>query len=61
MIDRYTLSKMGSVWSDQRKMEIMLKIELLACEQMTKLGLIPKQAMEKIRKNAKFDWRKSVK
>ena len=55
MIDRYTLSKMGGVWSDQRKMEIMLKIELLACEQMSKLGLIPKAAMEKIRKNAKFD------
>ena len=55
MIDRYTLSKMGGVWSDQRKMEIMLKIELLACEQMSKLGLIPKVAMEKIRKNAKFD------
>ncbi len=55
MIDRYTLSKMGNVWSDQHKMEIMLKIELLACEQMCKLGLIPKQALEKVKKNAKFD------
>jgi len=36
-------------------MEIMLKIEILACEAMTKLGLIPKTAMEKIRKNAGFD------
>lgn len=55
MIERYTLSKMGSIWSDKHKMEIMLKIEILACEAMTKLGLIPKPAMEKIRKNAKFD------
>ena len=55
MIERYTLSKMGNIWSEKHKMEIMLKIEILACEAMTKLGLIPKPAMEKIRKNAGFD------
>ncbi len=55
MIDRYSLSKMSRIWSDEHKMEIMLKIEILACEAMTKLGLIPKTAMDKIRKNAKFD------
>src|SRR3989338_812222 len=55
MIDRYTLSKMGNVWSDQRRMDIMLNVEILACESMTKLGLIPKSAMEKIRKKAKYD------
>ena len=55
MIERYTLSKMGNIWSEKHKMEIMLKIEILACEAMTKLGLIPKLAMEKIRKNAGFD------
>ena len=55
MIDRYSLSKMSRIWSDDHKMEIMLKIEVLSCEAMTKLGLIPKAAMDKIRKNAKFD------
>ena len=55
MIDRYSLSKMSRIWSDEHKMEIMLKIEILACEAMTKLGAIPKPAMEKIKKNAKFD------
>jgi adenylosuccinate lyase len=55
MIERYTLSKMGNIWSEKHKMELMLKIEILACEAMTKLGLIPKTSMEKIRKNAKFD------
>ena len=55
MIERYTLSKMGGVWSEKHKMEIMLKIEVLACEAMAKLGMIPKVAMEKIRKNANFD------
>ncbi len=55
MIDRYSLSKMSRIWSDEHKMEIMLKIEILACEAMAKLGAIPKPAMEKIKKNAKFD------
>jgi len=55
MIDRYSLSKMSRVWSDEHKMELMLKIEVLSCEAMTKLGVIPKAAMDKIRKNAKFD------
>lgn len=55
MIDRYTLSKMGNIWSEKHKMEIMLKIEVLACEALCKLGQIPKAAMEKIRKNARFD------
>ncbi|MBF0384839.1 MAG: adenylosuccinate lyase [Candidatus Omnitrophica bacterium] len=55
MIDRYTLSKMGNVWSEKRKFEIMLQIEVLACEAMCKLGQIPKKSMEKIKKTAKFD------
>ncbi|MBF0522766.1 MAG: adenylosuccinate lyase [Candidatus Omnitrophica bacterium] len=55
MIDRYTLSKMGRIWSEEHKMEIMLKIEVLACEAMCKLGQIPKKSMEKIKKNARFD------
>ncbi|HQP10767.1 MAG TPA: adenylosuccinate lyase [Candidatus Omnitrophota bacterium] len=55
MIDRYTLSKMGNIWSEKHKMEIMLQIEILACEAMCKLGAIPKKSLEKIKKNAKFD------
>lgn len=55
MIDRYTLSKMGNIWSEKHKMEIMLKIEVLACEAMCKLGLVPKKALEKIKKTAQFN------
>ncbi len=55
MIERYTLSKMGNIWTDEHKFSIMLKIEVLTCEAMCKLGTIPKKAMEKIKKNAKFD------
>ena len=55
MIERYTLSKMGNVWSEKHKFEIMLQIEILACEAMCKLGCIPSRALEKIKKNAKFN------
>ncbi len=55
MIDRYTLSKMGNIWSENHKFEIMLEIEVLACEAMSKLGAIPLKALEKIKKNAKFN------
>ncbi len=55
MIDRYTLSKMGNIWSEKHKFDIMLKIEILACEAMSKLGMIPKNSLEKIKKKAKYD------
>jgi adenylosuccinate lyase len=55
MIDRYTLSKMGNVWTEKNKFDIMLRIEVLTCEAMCKLNLIPKKSLEKIKKNAKFD------
>ncbi|MCD4781080.1 MAG: adenylosuccinate lyase [Candidatus Omnitrophica bacterium] len=55
MIERYTLSKMGNIWSETHKMDIMLKIEILSCEAMCKLGLIPKKSLDKIKKNATFD------
>lgn len=55
MIERYSLSKMGNIWTDEHKFSIMLQIEVLACEALGKLGAIPKKAVEKIKKNAKFD------
>ncbi len=55
MIERYTLSKMGNIWTDEHKFQIMLRIELLACEAMCNLGNIPKKSLEKIKKSAKFN------
>lgn len=55
MIDRYTLSRMGNIWSEKHKLDIFLKIEIYACEAMAKLGLIPRASVEKIKKKAKFD------
>jgi len=55
VIDRYTLPEMSGLWSDQRKYEIWLEIEVLACEAMAEIGVIPKADAETIRAKAKFD------
>jgi adenylosuccinate lyase len=45
---------MANIWADQRKYEIWLEIELLACEAMADLGQIPKEDAAEIRKKARF-------
>ena len=45
---------MRDIWSDQRKFEIWLEIEILACEAMAELGQIPKEDAAEIRKRARF-------
>jgi len=55
MIARYTLPEMAAVWSDQRKYEIWLEIETLACEAQAEIGVIPKEDAEVIRKKGKFN------
>jgi adenylosuccinate lyase len=55
MIERYSLPGMRSVWTEQRKLEIWLEIETLACEAMAELGTIPKEDAETIRAKGAFD------
>ncbi len=55
MIERYTLPKMGSVWSDENKFRTWLKIEILACEALSELGSIPAGALKTIKQKADFD------
>src|SRR5436305_6731202 len=45
---------MRRIWSDERKFEIWLEIEVLACEAMAELGQIPKRDATEIRKHARF-------
>ena len=45
---------MRTLWSDQRKYEIWLEIETLACEAMARLGQIPAADAKAIREKAKF-------
>lgn len=46
---------MRSLWTEQRKLEIWLEIETLACEGMAELGTIPKEDAVTIREKAQFD------
>jgi adenylosuccinate lyase len=55
MIARYTLPEMAAIWTDQRKYEIWLEIETLACEAQAEYGHIPKADAEEIRAKAKFN------
>ena len=45
---------MRQIWSDERKYQIWLEIEVLACEGMAELGQIPKEDAAEIRKKARF-------
>lgn len=46
---------MRALWTEQRKYEIWLEIEVLACEAMADLGQIPREDAQTIRAKAKFD------
>ncbi len=49
MIERYTLPEMAAIWSASHKTDTWLRIELLACEGWAQEGVIPADAIEKIR------------
>ncbi len=55
VIERYTRPEMAAIWADQRKYEIWLEIETLACEAQAEIGVVPKADAEEIRAKAKFD------
>jgi adenylosuccinate lyase len=54
VIDRYSRPEMRKIWSDERKFQIWLEIEVLACEAMAELGQIPKKDAREIRQRARF-------
>lgn len=54
MIERYTLPKMGSIWTEENKYRKWLEVELAVCEAWKELGMIPPQALKRIREKAAF-------
>jgi len=44
MIPRYTHPDMGRLWSDQRKYDLWLRVEVAAAEAMAATGLVPAEA-----------------
>src|SRR5256885_1705296 len=55
MIQRYSRPAMREIWSEQRKLELWLQIELLASEALCVKGVVPKKDYQRIRARAAFD------
>jgi adenylosuccinate lyase len=55
MIPRYSRKEMAALWSEEAKLNHWLEIEVLACEGMAQIGVIPEADAKEIRAKAKFD------
>ena len=54
MIKRYTRKEMGELWSLQNEFQVMLDVEIAACEAMAEIGEIPAEAVKNIKEKATF-------
>mgnify|MGYP003369121455 FL=1 len=54
MIERYTHPEMGNIWTLENEFRTMLKVEILACEAMNKLGVVPDDDLKDIQTKADF-------
>ena len=55
MIARYTRPEMGRIWSEENGFQKWLDVEILAAEGLAQLGKVPKAAIARLRKKARFD------
>src|SRR5215470_2153918 len=55
VLPRYSLPAMSALWTERRKLEIWLEVELLVCEALARLGCIPTEDAKTIRERAAFD------
>jgi adenylosuccinate lyase len=55
MIARYTHPEMGRIWSEQRKYETWLQVELAAADAMAEAGIVPRDAARTLREKGAFD------
>jgi adenylosuccinate lyase len=49
VIDRYTRPEMGAIWSERRKIDHWVRVEIAVCEAWTERGVIPAEDMAAIR------------
>ena len=54
MIPRYTRERIGAVWTQQRRMESWLQVELAATDAWTAEGVVPAEAAKACRERASF-------
>src|SRR3954469_5215776 len=55
MIQRYTHPEMGAIWSDRRRYETWLEVELAAADAMADACLVPREAAAEMRAKGDFD------
>jgi adenylosuccinate lyase len=55
LIKRYTRPDMGAVWSDERKFQRWLDVEIAAMEAWADAGVVPADAVEAVRERARID------
>src|SRR5580765_6030644 len=54
MIQRYSRPQMREIWTEQRKLEIWLQIELLASTALANAGVVPKKDLAQMKARATF-------
>ncbi len=54
MIERYTRPEMGAVWSEQRKLDTWLAVELAVTDALAERGVVPEDDADRIRDRASF-------
>ncbi len=55
MIERYTLPEMAGLWTEKRKLETWLRVELAIVDALASSGMIPSDAAGRIAGRARFD------
>ena len=55
MIPRYSRKEMSDIWTEKAKLQTWLEVEILAAEQLAEEGVVPREAVENIRKKADFN------
>jgi adenylosuccinate lyase len=55
MIPRYTRPEMGAIWSEQRKYQTWLDVELAATDALASAGIVPAADAQTLRARASFD------
>ena len=54
MIERYTRPEMGTIWSERRKLDTWLQVELAVVDALVEHGLVPQEDGDVIRDRASF-------
>jgi adenylosuccinate lyase len=54
VIERYTRPELGAVWSEQRKLDTWLQVELAVVDALAEHGLVPAEDAAQVRERAAF-------